>query len=649
MKPAVLAVIGGGPRAAMLLERVAANLPALRPSPLEIHVVEPHAPGSGRIWRRDQSPLLALNSRAADITMFTDSSVQCEGPAADGPSLIEWAVDVTAGGPLTADDDELWRALAASTELVAEVRSLAPESFPTRRLQSLYLEWFFRRAVAQLDRHSVPVTVHRDTAIRVEAAAEAGRAAVIHLASGRHVAADAVVLALGHTDREPSETSGAFAEFAQRHGLAYVPPAYTTDADLSVLGAGRDVIVSGLGLAFVDLAVLLFEGRGGSFVPEPAAGPEDGALRYVPSGHEPRLLAGSRRGVPFHSKVRGGLQGDAPGPLRFLTQDAVSRLLARRGVLDFTEDLWPLIAREVTFSYYQELFTGHPQRVRLDWAEFAAGFEDLPWGSPGLQALIAAAVPATADRLDLGRLDQPLSGFVGSSAEVRHAVVHHVLDDLRLRDSGEHSETLALFLGILRAYMELGRLVPLERLTPASRELVCGWWHGFFSFVDSGPPAWRLRELLALERAGVVRFLGPDLRIEADEDAGVFRASSAGGAVTVEAHAFVEARLPAPSVSASANPLLRTLAADGLAREDASGRLVVDREARVAGRAAPWLFAVGAGTSGWGAGAFARPHSNSAPFRDTDALARRLLVDPAPVASVSELESALAVVHGLAH
>ena len=77
--------IGGGPRTAGVLERLAANRPELFAGPLEIHVVEPHDPGSGRIWRYDQHPGLLLNSVAADITMFTDASVACEGPAADGP------------------------------------------------------------------------------------------------------------------------------------------------------------------------------------------------------------------------------------------------------------------------------------------------------------------------------------------------------------------------------------------------------------------------------------------------------------------------------------------------------------------------------------------------------------------------------------
>ncbi|WP_077489509.1 FAD/NAD(P)-binding protein [Sinomonas mesophila] len=659
MRPAVLAVIGGGPRAAMLLERLAANLPAHGAVPhgpgLEVHVVEPHGPGSGRIWRRDQSPLVMLNSRAVDITCFTDASVECGGPAVDGPSLLEWAQSLAGEGleefgPGRYADAELLEALAGNPGLAAEAAGLDEASFPTRRLASLYLEWFFRRAARSLEARGVRVRVHRDTAVGIEACEGPARpgAAVVRLAGGTRLAADAVLLALGHTDAEVPAPSSDYAAFAERHGLAFVGPGYTTELDLSALTPGRDVIVSGLGLAFVDLVVMLFEGHGGRFVPDPTAGPEEGALRYEPSGREPRLLAGSRRGVPYHSKVRGALQGEAPGALRFLTADAVAGLLAEHEQLDFGQHLWPLIASDVEYASYRELFTGHPHRVALPWVEFSERFVAAGWRSPERAALVAAAVPDPEDRVDLEALDRPLAGLAeeltGSSPGPMHdgdaparahlAVVRHILRDLRLRDSGEHSETLGLFLGILRAYMELGRLVPLDRLTPDSQRIVCGWWHGFFSFVDSGPPAFRLRELLALERAGLLRFLGPDLTVSADEASGLFRASAAGGTVTASADAFVEARLPGPAVRRSANPLVTSLVAEGLVQEQlldategraGTGRLLVAADARAVGPASGWLFAVGAGTSSWGAGAFARPRSNAAPFRETDALARTLL------------------------
>src|SRR5699024_8359942 len=43
---------------------------------------------------------------------------------------------------------------------------------------------------------------------------------------------------------------------------------------------------------------------------------------------------------------------------------------------------------------------------------------------------------------------------------------------------------------------------------------ICGWFEGFVSGICDGPPPQRIAELLALAEAGVVSFIGPDMRIE---------------------------------------------------------------------------------------------------------------------------------------
>ncbi|MFF1384398.1 FAD/NAD(P)-binding protein [Arthrobacter sp. NPDC058288] len=620
-----VAFVGGGPRTAGVLERLAANRPELFARPLAVHVIEPHVPGSGRIWRYDQHPGLLLNSAAADITMFTDVSVTCEGPAADGPGLDGWAAGVL--------DGSITDVPPLPTELQRQLRALTGATFPTRQLQSVYLEWFFRRAVSALG-PDIAVTVHRDTAVRIDSDGDDGTGAYrVTLAGGGTVDADVVVSALGHTDSLPDEASAGLAGFAARHGLFHAEPSYTTDVDYSALAPAQDVIVSGMGLAFVDLVVLLTEGRGGRFEETP-----DGGLAYVASGAEPRLWAGSRRGVPYHSKISSTLRGEAPGGPRFFTAAAVQDLLARHGELDFRTHLWPLIAKDAGYGYFRELFTGYPERVRIDWDEFSDRFGTLDWYSPERERLVRESVPDTAFHLDFEQLDHPFAGrdFAGHD-DVQRAVAAYIEHDLRLRTSPDHSETLALFIALLKVYMELGRLVPAERLNARSQQAVQGWWHGFFSFVDSGPPPQRLRELLALHRAGLLQFLGPGLEIVPDEASGRFVAVSAHSGVRVPAAALVEARLPAPAVSGSANPLLRHLHSSGLGSEQAvltavglhaTGRLLVSAAGELVsavGEPNGRLFAVGPHTSGWGAGAFARPGTNAAPFRENDALARRVL------------------------
>jgi uncharacterized NAD(P)/FAD-binding protein YdhS len=636
-----MVLIGGGPRTAGLLERLAANRPELLAGALQIHVVEPHTPGAGRIWRYEQHPGLMLNSAAADVTMFTDASVQCAGPAVEGPGLADWAAGVLDGS--ITDVPEL------SPELRRQLAALTGATFPTRQLQSVYLEWFFRRSVAALG-PDVTVTVHRDSASAVEPAQdepehrqpepEQGPERYrVRLAGGAVLRADVVIISLGHTDSLPDQESSAWAGFAARHGGFHAAPSYTTDVDYAPLAAGQDVIVSGMGLAFVDLLVLLMEGRGGRFEELP-----DGGLRYLPSGAEPRLWAGSRRGVPYHSKITSALRGGAAAEPAFFTADAVGVLLDAPGELDFRDQLWPLIAKDAGYAYYRELFTGYPGRVRIGWQEFAERYAAAGWYSQDRQRLVTESVPDAELHLDLERLDQPFTGRVfAGPADVQAAVAAYIGRDLELRTGPDHSETLALFISLLKSYMDLGRLVPSERLNARSQRDVQGWWHGFFSFVDSGPPPRRLREMLAIHRAGLLKFIGPGLEIEAAEYSGRFIARSAQAGLTVSAAALIEARLPAPSVARSANPLLRQLHASGLGTEQqlltadgthATGRLLVSARNELispVGERRERLFGVGPGTSGWGAGAFARPGSNAAPFRENDALARRiltLLADP---------------------
>ncbi|KRE55785.1 hypothetical protein ASG92_24175 [Arthrobacter sp. Soil736] len=655
--------IGGGPRTAGILERLAANRPELAGGPLAIHVVEPYEPGSGRIWRFDQHPGLMLNSAAADVTMFTDSSVLCEGPAVDGPGLAGWAAGVL--------DGSITDVPPLPPHLLEHLRSLSGTTFPTRQLQSKYLEWFYRRAVRALG-SDVMVTVHRDTAVSVEPAivepaiAEPaianqgsggadGAGYSVRLAGGGTLLADVVVTALGHTDSQPDARSKGWSAFAARHGGFHAAPSYTTDVDYSAIAPGQDVIVSAMGLAFVDLLVLLMEGRGGRFEET-----SDGGLRYLPSGAEPRLWAGSRRGVPYHSKISTALRGEPAGNPRFFTAEAVDALLALHGELDFRTQLWPLIAKDAGYGYYRELLTGSPVsagqdgRAAMGWAEFSDRFSALDWYSTGRRELVAEAVPDQELHLDLERLDRPFGGrqFTGHR-DVQDAVTAYIEHDLELRTGPDHPETLALFIALLKVYMDVGRLVPPERLNARSQQDVHGWWHGFFSFVDSGPPPRRLREMLAVHRAGLLQFLGPGLSLAADEEAGKFVATSPQSGVTVRAKAFIEARLPAPSVAESANPLLRSLHAAGLGTEQhlltadgahSTGRLLVSSAHLLVGRGGypqSRLFGVGPGTSGWGAGAFARPGTNAAPFRENDALARRILT---VLADVSPSRTATAAV-----
>ncbi|MFJ9149754.1 FAD/NAD(P)-binding protein [Streptomyces sp. NPDC102270] len=569
-----LVIVGAGPRGTGLIERIAANAPELYDgSGLDLHLVDPHPPGAGRIWREAQSPLLWMNSHAEDVTMFTDETVQMEGPVRPGPTLHEWA-------------------------------GIDGRTFADRQLQGAYLRWVHEQAVAALP-PSVSVHHHPRRALRVSGARE-GRQQVWLEGRPRPLLADLVVLSLGHLDAEPDEEQRDLAAYARTHGLVHLPPDFTADSDLSALAPGEPVLVRGFGLAFVDLMALLTEGRGGRY---------DGDT-YVPSGREPVLLVGSRRGVPYHSKIGYDWTGERPPLPRFLGPAEIDGLLALPEGFDFRRDVWPLVAKELGFAHYHRLFTVHPERTAMSWTDFEEKYAAA--GDPAeRESLAASAVPDPRDRLDLARLDRPLEGVrYATHEEFQDGLREYVEADLSRRHDSRYSPDLAVFLGLLSVYGQLVRLGDIG-----------GWWHGFFSFLASGPPGPRLRQLLALSRAGVLRFVGADMEVRAED--GVFRASSPTvPGHSVEARALVEARLPEPTVRRALDPLLRELYAEGAA-ESPDGLLRVDRaDGRLldrSGRPHPRRFALGPYTDGRTPGAFTRPRTGGPAFRQNDATARAAL------------------------
>ncbi|MFD4988124.1 FAD/NAD(P)-binding protein [Streptomyces sp. NPDC058374] len=607
MTPA-LVVVGAGPRGTGVLERIAANLAEVYGEhPLDVHLVDPHPPGGGRIWRRDQSPLLWMNSHAEDVTLFTDDTVEMAGPVTPGPDLAAWAAGYREGTlppPAVTPDPELDR----------EIRGLAPAGFASRRLQSAYLGWVHARARAALPPR-VTVHEHRRAAVRVEGGPDGAQRVWLE-GSDTPLTADAVLLTLGHLDTGPDAGQRELTAFAARHGLAHLLPAYTADSDLDALAPGEPVLVRGLGLAFIDLMVLVTEGRGGRWT---AGG--DGRLVYHPSGDEPVLYAGSRRGVPYRSKIGYGWEGEPPPLPRFLTAEVVDTLRATAGAggVDFARDLWPLIDKELGWAHYHRLFTTRPGATRVAWADFAEKYAAAAPLSEELRTLVATAVPDPADRLDLTALDRPLAGTVHPGpAALQAALRRHIAADLDRRHDPAHSPDLAVFLGLLSVYGQLLRLGDSGQR-----------WHGFFSHLASGPPGPRLRQLAALSEAGIVHFLGPGTEFTADEETGLFRAASpAVPGHHVEARVLVEARLPDAVAVRSTDPLPRALLRDGAAT-GADGLLSVDpADGRLLGPGGtphPRRFALGPHTGARGAGAFTRPRTNSSSFRQNDATARALL------------------------
>ncbi|MFG2577460.1 FAD/NAD(P)-binding protein [Streptomyces sp. NPDC048481] len=625
-----ICIVGAGPRGLSVLERICANERAA-PSPrrVTIHLVDPCRPGAGRVWRTDQSRLLLMNTVASQVTVFTDDTVAMKGPVERGPDLYEWARTVVLAGPADRFGEDTY----------AEAAALHPDAYPTRAFYGSYLRDCYRRIVRGAPAHCL-VVEHRTHAVALRDEAEPGGPQVLTLADGvRLRGLDAVVLAQGHVPRRPSPEESAWSRAAARHGLTYIGPANPADLDLSAVPPGRAVLMRGLGLNFFDGMALLTLGRGGAFVRR------SGRLVYLPSGREPLIYAGSRRGVPHHARGENEKGPHGRHLPRVLTPEAVEALRRPGGApARFRTDLWPLIRLEVESVYYETLLRAEG-RVRE-----AAAF---------VPAYLAAGTAAARERLvghygiDRARrwnwdlIQRPTAGRrFRDRADFRRWLLGHLAEDVRQARAGNVGGPLKAALDVLRDLRNEIRLaVDHGGLDGDSyRDELAGWYTPLNAYLSIGPPVSRIEELRALIEADVVRPLGPGTRVTlaTDGDRAVFTATADDvDAPPVHARALIEARLPEPDLRGTEDPLLRHLLATGQAAPyrmptarggayESGGLAVSERPYHTVdahGRAHPRRFAYGVPTESvhWVTAAGIRPGVDSVILGDSDAIARTVL------------------------
>ncbi|MFE9644160.1 FAD/NAD(P)-binding protein [Streptomyces sp. NPDC006365] len=616
-----VALVGAGPRGTSVLERLCASAPELLAPGvrLTVHVVDPSPPGPGRVWRTDQPAELLMNTVSSQVTLFTDDSVDCSGPIRPGPSLHDWA-----GGELD------------------------PDEYPTRAQYGQYLEWVFAEVVRGAPA-SVRVETHRARAIRLDDAPDGHQRLVLD--NGRTLRdLTTVVLVQGHLPTVADRTQQHLADYADRHGLRHVPPANPADLDLSPLAPGEPVLLRGLGLNFFDHMALLTTARGGRFLHT-----AQGGLRYAASGREPRLYAGSRRGIPYQAR------GDnAKGPYGrhlplVLTPDVISAFRKRADsgdAPDFLAEIWPLVAKEVETVYYEALLGRGSATVAGDAATvrgFRERFLAIAHRDPQEALLLDKFGIAKTDRWSWDRISRPSAGQVfNSPANFRSWLLGYLREDAEQAALGNVDGPLKAALDVLRDLRnEVRLIVDHGGLAGTSRrEHLDRWYTPLNAFLSIGPPRRRIEEMIALIEAGVLEVLGPRLEVRAEDGAWVAHSPDVPDS-TVRVTTLVEARLPEPELRRTADDLLARLLKTGQCRPhtvdgyETGGLDVTPRPYRLIdrrGRAHPRRFALGVPTEGvhWVTAAGVRPGVDSVTLSDTDSVARAVLHTASPAKTPEE-------------
>jgi uncharacterized NAD(P)/FAD-binding protein YdhS len=624
-----IAIVGAGPRGVSLLERIGANVAVDPPGvPVSVHLIDPYPPGPGQVWRTDQAGALLMNTVASQVTLFTDPTVEMQGPVVFGPSLHEWAKHLR----LRADTE----VARYTPETLDEADALTADAYSSRAFYGHYLEWVYRRVV-ESSAGVLRVVWHPMRAVGVEEDSY-GQQAVV-LSDGTRLAnLAAVVLVQGHLPSHATAEEQALTDYADEHGLTYVHPANPADADLNAIGPGQAVGLRGLGLSFFDYLALFTLERGGRFEER------DGKLVYLPSGREPLLYGGSRRGVPYHARGENEKGPHGRHVPRLLTAHTIAALRRRAvvsGGLDFRRDIWPLIAKEVESVYYTALLRSTESDDRAEL------FHDLhvayPWGGAKDERVLEVFGVAAKQRWDWERLAHPQGSrtFAGP-ADFTSWLVDYLNEDLEYARAGNVSGPLKAALDVLRDLRnEVRLLVDHGGLRGSShRDDLERWFTPMNAYFSIGPPVSRVEQMIALLEAGVLRVVGPRMLAGCDPGGQFFVESPDVPGSRVIVTALVDARLPEPDLRTTADPLLARLLRDGECHPfriadpsgpyETGGLAVTDRPYHVLdqhGRAHPSRFAFGVPTEAvhWVTAAGARPYVNSASLGDADSIARAVL------------------------
>jgi FAD-NAD(P)-binding protein len=606
-----------------VLERLLIRLRQAPPArAVVIWAIEAAEHGCGRIWRTSQDPWLTTNAAAAELTMRSPDSPLTAGP--DRDSLAAWSAHQPVGP------------------------RFGPDDYPPRRDYGRYLRQVFEqlRAAAPAGVRIRPVLGLATDLARIDGGL------VLTLDHGRRrLRVDQAVLATGHSELEPTAEERGLAAHGDRYlGLRYLPPSIAADMALDELPAGEVVAVRGLGLTFYDVVACLTTGRGGRFWRG-----SGGRLRYLASGREPRLVAGSRSGLPF--LARPGLTGPpqlAPRPV-VLTESLVDRLRERAadrrgsGQLDFAAEIEPVIQTELDHAYYGcavQLRRGSPagDRFRSDFRA-AVG----RWGSvehARVAQLAAEHGVRDLPGLRLAALARPFGGQdFARPSEFRDRLTRLLYADVAAARAGTAVSPLKAAMEVLRSLRPaLPAIVDFGGLLPRSQRDFLDRFAPLSFLLSAGPPASQVEQLAALLETGIVEVSGPSARFGTSDRPGSFLVCSpVVRGSRRPARALIEARAPGTDLPTDTNPLLSSLRRNGLISEYVTtdpvtgeryhtGGLAVTgvpyRVIDAAGRPAEDIYAIGVVTQNtrWftqvGTG---RPGQDSPLCRDADAIALAVL------------------------
>ncbi|MBO0471787.1 FAD/NAD(P)-binding protein [Enterococcus sp. DIV0242_7C1] len=606
-----IAIVGGGPRGLSALERIIEW--SRDEQVVQITMFDPYGPG-GKVWRIDQSTSLLMNSVVSHVTLFTDETLSTAGPIAKGPNLFEW---------LKQEAIPFIRKLNSenSAFFIEECERLGPNDHCSRALYGVYQQWFYEYVQTRMTEQT-SVKFFKDT---VRAVRREGELFQVYT-KAVETTADKVILALGHQENELTGEMNNLAAYASEHRLYYSAPKNAADAHLEAVKEQKPLLIRGLGLAFFDYLTLLTSDRGGTYTEK------SGKLVYHPSGKEPKIIAGARRGIPYHAR---GLNqkgyGEEYRP-RFLKEKSLNRFKRKQNLS--AEQFFFLLKKEVEFAYYSVLLKEHYPKVNR------SKFTDDFIRTKGHETVLQKFGIKEEEWWDWSFLEQPKQA-IKKKESFKKFIQDYLLWDIEAAKKGNVFGPFAAALDSLKDLRDEVRFMLDHDLftDDETKEWLWDWFTPLNAFLSIGPPLERIAELEALIEAGIVNILAGEMQIEMRNETFIaFPKDDPENEYA--AHFLIEARLPKTENQLSLNLLVQQLLKDGLgtihyltlSSGDISptGALLVDkRNSQMIGadkKVINGLFCYGIPTEGlhWLTAATARPGTDPWNLREADRIAETI-------------------------
>lgn len=536
-----IVLVGAGPRNLSLVERLMAHAKSTT-EPVDITLYDPF-PIGGRVWNPDQDPTFLMNTVTQQLTLFTDPSVPNHAfTALYGPNFYEWSV--TFGKEYVKMHD-----FKNEAYFLDELTRINPNRFTSRALFGVYAQWFFEHLGAHVpanvtfsyERRSVTDVVKQDDQYTVT------------IDGTDTIIADQVVMALGHVDNSLNDEEQSFTDAAAGNdNMLYVAPTHPSEADLDAVPAREKVILRGLGLSFFDYIAKLTISRGGRFARD-----NNGVMYYLPSGKEPHMIAGSRKGLPMHARgVNQKVAAEGYQPL-FFTSENLDKLAEKSNGQVTYDEFFTLLRKELEYKHYQNTIND----FGVTWPFNAAEFMDALAASDDLNETARKYGISEEYIMDWDRILNPVDD-VPAEVEYSDFMMNYLTWDINDANQGNNDapyagafDMLRDVRGIIRHYLDAGYLSSDEYAKFLSK------FNPFNSLISVGPPVLRVEQMRALIEAGVLEVAGPGLAVSVRDDHYV-ATDNRGNTWTV--NNLVEARLFPISLAASTNPLVANLRNRGL-------------------------------------------------------------------------------------